>query len=58
MKEENEIKPVSLKGNQPWILLERTDTEAETSILSPLDVKSWIIRKDPNIGKDPRRWDG
>ena len=52
MKQENEIKPINLKGNQAWILIERTDSEAETSILPPLDVKSWIIREDLNVGKD------
>ena len=45
-----EIKPVSPKGNQPWISTKRTDAEA--SILWPLGAKSWIIGKDPNAGKD------
>ena len=35
-----EIKPVSLKGNQPWILTGRTDAEAEAPILQPPDGKS------------------
>ena len=30
----------------------RTDTEAEASILWPHDMKNWLIRKDPNGGKD------
>ena len=30
----------------------RTDAEAETPILWPLHEKSWLIRKDPNAGKD------
>ena len=38
-----EIKPVNLKGNQPWIVIGRTDAEAETPILWPPDVKSWLI---------------
>ena len=29
-----EIKPVNFKGNQPWLLIERTDAEAATPILS------------------------
>ena len=29
-----------------------TDAEAETPILWPPDAKNWIIRKDPNAGKD------
>ena len=35
-----EIKPVSLKGNQSWIFIGRTDAEAETPILWPPDVKN------------------
>ena len=50
-----EIKPVNPKGNQPWLFIGRTDAEAETSILWPLDVKSWLIRKDPDAGKDRRQ---
>ena len=45
-----EIKPVNPKGNQSWIFIWRTDAEAP--ILWPLDVKSWLIRKDPDTGKD------
>ena len=47
-----EIKPVNPKGNQPWIFIGRTDTEAETPILWPPDVKSWRTGKDPDAGKD------
>jgi len=49
-----EIKPVNCKGNQPWIFIGRTDAEAET-ILWPPDEKSWLIRKDPDAGKDWRQ---
>ena len=45
-----EIKPINLKGNQPWIFTERTDAEA--SILWPPEVKSWLFGKDPDAGKD------
>ena len=38
-----EIKPVNTKGNQSWIFIGRTDAEAETPILWPPDVKSWLI---------------
>ena len=41
-----EIKPVNPKGNQSCIFIERTDAEAETPILWPLDVKSWLTGKD------------
>ena len=47
-----EIKLVSLKGNQSWIFFGRTDAEAETPILWPLDVKNWLIGKDPDAGQD------
>ena len=47
-----EIKPVNPKGNPPWILTGRTDAEAEAPIHWPPDVKSWVIRKDPDAGKD------
>ena len=45
----SEIKPVSPKGNQPWILIGRTDDEAP--ILRPPDMKSWLIGKGPDAGK-------
>ena len=47
-----EIKPVNPKGNQSWILIGRTDVEAEAPILWPPDSKSQLIRKDPDAGKD------
>ena len=45
-----DIQPVHAKGDQFWVFIGRTDTEAP--ILSPLDAKSWLIRKDPDAGKD------
>ena len=45
-----EIQPVHPKGNQSWIF--RTDAEAEAPILWPPDVKSWLIWKDSDAGKD------
>ena len=47
-----EIKPVNLKGNQPWIFTGRTDAEAETPILWLPDEKSQLTGKDPDAGKD------
>ena len=47
-----EIKPVNSKGNKFWILIGRTDAEAEAPILWLLDSKSRLIRKDPDAGKD------
>ena len=46
------IKPVNPKGNRPRILIGRTDAEAEVPILWPPDVKSQLIGKDPDAGKD------
>ena len=51
-----EIQPVNPKGDQSWIFIGRTDAEAETPILWPLDVKNWLIGKDPDAGKD-LRWE-
>ena len=47
-----EIKLVNLKRNQPWILTGRNDAKAEAPILWQPDVKSLLIRKDPDSGKD------
>ena len=47
-----EIKPVHPKGDQSWIFIGRTDANAETPVLWLPDVKSWLIRKDPDAGKD------
>ena len=47
-----EIKSVSPKGNQPWIFTGRTDAEAEAPIIWPPNMKSWLIGKDPDAGKD------
>ena len=50
-----EIQSVHPKGNHSWIFIGRTDVEAETPILWPPDVKSWLIWKDPDAGKDWRQ---
>ena len=50
-----EVKPVHPKGNQSWIFIGRTDAEAEAPILWPPDVKSRLIRKDADAGKDWRQ---
>ena len=47
-----EIQPVYPKGDQSWTFIERTDAEAETPIPWPPDGKNWLIRKDPDAGKD------
>ena len=60
-----EIQSAHPKGGQSSVFIGRTDVEAETPILWPLDVKSWLIWKDPDAGKDWRweekgitGWDG
>ena len=60
-----EIQPVHSKGNQSWIFIGRTDSEAETPILWPPDAKSWLIWKDWCWERlrvrgegDDRGWDG
>ena len=50
-----EIKPVHPKGNQPWTFIGRTDAETEAPILWPPDVKSQLIRKDPDTEKGRRQ---
>ena len=50
-----EIQPVNPKGNQSWIFIGRTDAEGEAPILWPPDAKSWLVRKDPDAGKDGRQ---
>ena len=49
------IKPVNPKGNQSWIFTEGTDAETEAPIVWPPDMKSWLIGKDPDAGKDWRQ---
>ena len=50
-----EIQPVHSKGDQSWVFIERTDAEAETPILWPPDAENWLIRKDPDAGRDWRQ---
>ena len=50
-----EIQPVHPKVNQSWIFIGRTNSEAETPILWPLDAKNWLIWKNPDAGKDWRQ---
>ena len=53
--ESKEIKPVNLKGSQPWILIEKTDVEAEVLIFWPPDVKSQLNGEDSDAGNDWRQ---
>ena len=50
-----EIQPVHPKGDQSCMFIGRTDVEAETPILWPPHVKSWLIGKDPDAGKDGKQ---
>ena len=50
-----EIQPVHPKGNQFWIFIGGTDAEMEAPIIWLLDLKSQLIRKDPDAVKDWRQ---
>ena len=47
-----EIQQVPPKGDQSWVFIGRTDVEAEIQIFWRIDEKSWLIWKDPDVGKD------
>ena len=47
-----EIQPLHPKGDQSWVFIGGTDAKAETPILWPPHVKSWLIGKDPDAGRD------
>ena len=53
-----EIQPIHPKGDQSLVVIGRIDAEAETPDLWPPDVKSWVIWKDPDAGKDWRQEKG
>ena len=50
-----EIKPVNPEGNKLWIVIGKTDAKAEAPIFWPPDMKSQLIGKDSNAGKDWRQ---
>jgi len=50
-----EIQPVHSKGDQSWVFFGRNDTKAETPVLWPPHVKSWLIGKDSDVGRDRGR---
>ena len=47
-----EIQQVHSKGDQPWVFFGRNDAKAETPVLWPPYVKSWLIGKDSDAGRD------
>ena len=47
-----EIQPVHSEGDHPWDFFRRNDTKAETPLLWPPHVKSWLIGKDSAAGRD------
>ena len=47
-----EIQPVPPKGDQSWVFIGRTDAKAETPVLWPPHMKSWLIGKDSDAGRD------
>ena len=50
-----EIKPVNLKGNQPWIFIGRTEAEAEDPIFGHLTRKDDSLEKTLMLGKSEGR---
>ena len=53
-----EIQLVHPRGDQSWVFIGRTDVEAETPMLGPPDVKSWLIWIDLHAGtKRPSCWE-
>ena len=50
-----ESQPVHPKGDQSWIFIGRTNTEAEAPIFWPPDVKNWLTGRDRDSGKDWRQ---
>ena len=47
-----EIQPIHSKGDQPWVFFGKNDAKAETTVFWPPHVKSWLIGKDSDAGKD------
>ena len=47
-----EIQPVHPAGDWSWVLIGRTNVEAETPVLWPPHAKSWLIGEDPDAGRD------
>ena len=50
-----EIQPVHPKGDQSWVFFGRNDAKAETPVLWPPHVKSWLTGKDSDAGRDWRQ---
>ena len=50
-----EIQPVHSKGDQSLVFFGRNDGKAETPILRPPHVKSWLIGKDSDAERDWRQ---
>ena len=47
-----EIQPVHSKGDLSWVFTGKTDAKAKIPILWPPHVKSWLIGKDSDAGRD------
>ena len=47
-----EIQPVHSEGDQPLVFFGRNDAKAETPVLWPPHVKSWLTGKDSDAGRD------
>ena len=62
-----EIQPMPSEGDRPWDFFGGNDAKAETPVLWPPHVKSWLIGQDCDAGRDwgqaggegdDRGWDG
>ena len=49
---EDSWESLGLQGDQSWVFIGRTDVEAETPVVWPPHVKSWLIGKDSDAGRD------
>ena len=47
-----EIQPVHSEGDQPWMFFGRNDAKAETPVLWLPHLKSWLIGKGSDAGRD------
>ena len=50
-----DCKEIHSKGHQSWVFFGRTDAKAETPVLWPPHVKSRLIGKDSDAGRDWRK---
>ena len=47
-----EIQPVHIKEDPSWVFIGRSDAKAQTPVLWPPHVKSGLVGKDTDAGRD------